>query len=217
MARPTNADAADTKERILQSAFKEYVQYGPGGARMKRIAERAGVNHALLHHYFESKSALHTHVLEFVFAPLSTLVDEFTERRALDPNEMKNIVAAAFDLYWRNQDFIRIIFWEIATQNEDFLEMVQPVYQKILAKIPAPDTKSVAMRSHDHDPTDVTATMIASVLFYFFQDPVLPMLFGDDRFSEEARQRRRAHLSALASLFYDDACDDQPRAPSTPR
>jgi len=48
----------NTSERILEAAFSEFEEKGYYGARMQAIADKAGMNKALLHYYFKSKDAL---------------------------------------------------------------------------------------------------------------------------------------------------------------
>lgn len=47
-----------TEERILQAAMRVFVEHGFTGARTQDIADRAGINKALLHYYFRSKEQL---------------------------------------------------------------------------------------------------------------------------------------------------------------
>lgn len=47
-----------TEERILGAARTVFIRRGTSGARMREIAEEAGVNQALLHYYFRSKAYL---------------------------------------------------------------------------------------------------------------------------------------------------------------
>jgi TetR/AcrR family transcriptional regulator len=47
-----------TEERILTAARTVIIRRGTSGARMREIAEEAGVNPALLHYYFRSKDRL---------------------------------------------------------------------------------------------------------------------------------------------------------------
>jgi AcrR family transcriptional regulator len=54
---PPQSDG-DTERRILEAAHKVFVRRGTAGARTQEIADEAGVNKALLHYYFRSKSAL---------------------------------------------------------------------------------------------------------------------------------------------------------------
>src|SRR6185436_13394381 len=61
MAKPRGQPPAidrDTEQRILGAAHAVFVRRGTAGARMQEIADEAGVNKALLHYYFRSKSRL---------------------------------------------------------------------------------------------------------------------------------------------------------------
>jgi TetR/AcrR family transcriptional regulator len=49
---------AGTEARILDAARAVFTSRGTAGARMQEIADRAGVNSALLYYYFRSKDAL---------------------------------------------------------------------------------------------------------------------------------------------------------------
>lgn len=48
----------ETENRILEAAHAVFVRRGTAGARMQEIASEAGVNQALLHYYYRSKSRL---------------------------------------------------------------------------------------------------------------------------------------------------------------
>ncbi|WP_163708020.1 TetR/AcrR family transcriptional regulator [Mangrovibacterium lignilyticum] len=48
----------NTEEKIIDAATDVFVQKGMDGARMQEIADRAGINKALLHYYFRSKEKL---------------------------------------------------------------------------------------------------------------------------------------------------------------
>ncbi|MFF0401120.1 TetR/AcrR family transcriptional regulator [Streptomyces sp. NPDC005248] len=52
------------KELLLAAATTEFAQYGLAGARIDRIAERAGANKRLLYVYFGDKDELFTAVLK---------------------------------------------------------------------------------------------------------------------------------------------------------
>jgi AcrR family transcriptional regulator len=47
-----------TETRILEAARLVFIRRGTAGARMREIADEAGVNQALLHYYFRSKDFL---------------------------------------------------------------------------------------------------------------------------------------------------------------
>ena len=51
-------DADRSQSTILAAARDEFAEYGLGGARVDRIAERAGLNKRLIYYYFEDKETL---------------------------------------------------------------------------------------------------------------------------------------------------------------
>lgn len=56
-----------TEELILQEARKAFIQKGLAGARMQDIADKAGINKALVHYYFKSKENMFTIIFEQEF------------------------------------------------------------------------------------------------------------------------------------------------------
>lgn len=67
--RERNPDA--TRRRILEAAEVEFARKGYDGARLRDVAQIAGVNHALLHHYFGDKLSIFRAVIENAFADVS--------------------------------------------------------------------------------------------------------------------------------------------------
>jgi TetR/AcrR family transcriptional regulator len=53
-----------TEEKIFDSATEVFVEKGMDGARMQDIADRAGINKALLHYYYRTKDKLFNAVFE---------------------------------------------------------------------------------------------------------------------------------------------------------
>ncbi|RXQ94515.1 TetR family transcriptional regulator [Ancylomarina salipaludis] len=60
----------ETQENILDAARTIFAQKGLAGARMQEIADRAGINKALLHYYYRSKEKLFEQVFEEAFKKL---------------------------------------------------------------------------------------------------------------------------------------------------
>jgi TetR/AcrR family transcriptional regulator len=56
-----------TEEKIFEAATVVFEEEGLSGARMQNIADRAGINKALLHYYFRTKD----HLFEAVFTKLA--------------------------------------------------------------------------------------------------------------------------------------------------
>jgi len=58
-----SVNSSSSKERILAAAREEFASSGFAGARVQRIARRAGVNKQLLYYYFGSKELLYKAVV----------------------------------------------------------------------------------------------------------------------------------------------------------
>lgn len=67
--RPKGARSGDTRARILAAATEEFGERGYEAASMRAIARRAGVDPALVHHYFDDKQQLVTEVVEVPLQP----------------------------------------------------------------------------------------------------------------------------------------------------
>jgi AcrR family transcriptional regulator len=67
--RPRRTESADTRDRILTAAREEFSQRGFEKASVRGIAKAAGVDPALVHHYFGTKEQVFQEAVETVFAP----------------------------------------------------------------------------------------------------------------------------------------------------
>jgi AcrR family transcriptional regulator len=58
VAKANKNDDISTEQKILDAAKQVFLENGLDGARMQDIADKAGINKALLHYYFRSKDKL---------------------------------------------------------------------------------------------------------------------------------------------------------------
>jgi AcrR family transcriptional regulator len=97
-------DSAATKLRILDAATGEFAEYGLAGARVDRIAARAGANKQLLYAYFGSKEALFDSVLE---ANIALLLDAVP----FSAEDLPAYAAALFDFAVAHPELARLVRW----------------------------------------------------------------------------------------------------------
>ncbi|MET7458160.1 TetR family transcriptional regulator [Streptomyces sp. NPDC005574] len=67
--RPPRTEAADTRDRILNAAREEFSERGYEKTSVRGIAKAAGVDPALVHHYFGTKERIFEAAIEVAFAP----------------------------------------------------------------------------------------------------------------------------------------------------
>ena len=79
-------DPERTRASVLAAATRSFVENGFNGARIDRIAERAGVNKQLIYYYFGSKEQLYIAVLDAAYSALRSAEADL-HLDALDPVE----------------------------------------------------------------------------------------------------------------------------------
>lgn len=77
--RRTESDAAGTRDRILAAAREEFSERGYEKTSVRGIAKAAGVDSALVHHYFGTKEQVFAAAIEGVFAPALNASDTVAE------------------------------------------------------------------------------------------------------------------------------------------
>ena len=194
MGRPKDANPEQTRVTILDAAEDEFAEHGFDGTRMVAIATRAGVTHGLLHYYFESKDRLYEQVVGRLFRRHLRLFEKLGADGTV--NLARDLVLKSFDLFWEHPNQVRIMLWEMASGDDRVETAMKDFYDgmaRALAALPARPASDEA----GQDPRDVYVSILGALVVYFFRDPAIKRLFGENRFTEADRKRRRAHLGAL--------------------
>jgi AcrR family transcriptional regulator len=102
-------DADRSQSTILAAARDEFAESGLGGARVDRIAERAGLNKRLIYYYFEDKESLFQAVLEQAYRDIRT--EEMKLRLTdLEPvAAVRRLIEFTWDYYLAHPEFITLL------------------------------------------------------------------------------------------------------------
>ncbi len=199
MARPKDADAERTRETILDAAEDEFANQGFHGARMVAIAKRAGVTHGLLHYYFHSKDGLYEEVVGRLFGRHQQLFEQlYADHHVLTVRE---VVLESFDLFWEHPNQVHIMLWEMTSGGDHIERSMKTFYDTMAGGLASLTSNAPQTSKPGRDPRDVYVSILGALVVYFFRDPLIKQIFGQNRFSEEDRKRRRAHIGALLDLL----------------
>ncbi|MDO8362090.1 MAG: TetR family transcriptional regulator [Actinomycetota bacterium] len=97
-------DAALTKERILEAALCEFAEHGLAGARVDRLAGRAGCNKQLIYEYFGSKERLFDATIQATSERLAVEVP-------FDPADLAGHAVALYDFMIEHPEAARLVRW----------------------------------------------------------------------------------------------------------
>ena len=138
MARPAQADAAVTKQKVLESAATLFAELGEGNTSMRAIAGGAGVSLGTVHHYFGSKAKLYDACIDAMYGELGTLWDEL-QNEILDLSDLiqvsEHVIRRGFLFARRNHLAIRLVMREVVDNGEVSAErrarFVDPFFERI--------------------------------------------------------------------------------------
>jgi len=100
-----------TPDRILEAAIDEFAEHGLAGARVDRIAERAGANKQLLYRHFGSKEGLFD-------AAMRAMVARFNEIRRTLPDTLEGRLPYYFERATEDRQWVRLLQWEALQTGE---------------------------------------------------------------------------------------------------
>ena len=107
--RGDRRDPVLSRQLILSAAQDEFAAYGLNGARIDRIAKRAGASKNLIYHYFGSKDRLYLTVLEGIYRQMREDQDDLALQELPPLEGMRRLVANTFDHFVRAPALIRLM------------------------------------------------------------------------------------------------------------
>ena len=90
--RPAEAEQRNLKTSILDVAEELFTEHGYAATSIRHIAERAGVNPALVHYYFDNKKTLLQTVMERVLEPLGQAIATMGADKQASPETIAGLL-----------------------------------------------------------------------------------------------------------------------------
>lgn len=196
----TGSNAA--REAILGAARSEFASNGLTGARVNRIAERAGVNKQLLYYYFGSKERLYRTALESVYAEIRQLERGLKLDESPPEQAMATLVGFSFDYLAQHPDFIGLLNHENAAgavhvRGSPAIRATNSPLIDLIATTLRRGVRSKAFR-RGIDPVALYISVAGMSYFFFSNRLTLASIFGRDLSDASAVAAYRQHVVTLA-------------------
>lgn len=191
-------DAERSQAIILSAARDEFAEFGLGGARMDRIAERAGLNKRLIYYYFADKEQLFQSVLE------QTYLDIREEERKLNllalspPDAVQRLVEFTWNYYLDHPEFLTLLSSanlhkaRHLQESDRVREMNSPLIQT-LGEVLERGRREGIFRG-GVDPVQLYVSIAALSYFYLSNNHTLSAIFGRNLMAPKARSERLSHM-----------------------
>ena len=194
-------DPEGMRLRILEAAKQEFATHGLAGARVDRIAAKAGDNKRMLYYHVGNKDDLYLTVLEAAYEKIRA------EERGLDlehldpPKAIERLIDFTWNYFLRNPEFLALLHTEnlararhlkrstkVKSLHSPFVELIGAVVRRGVAS----GDFQVAV-----DPVQLYISIAALSFFYLSNSATLSVIFGRDLLAKKAKDERLDHMVRL--------------------
>lgn len=200
-ARNQRRDPVRNQGRILKAAVAEFARYGLGGARVDRIAARAGANKRMLYYYFGNKDELFLTVLEDSYARIRS-AERALHLTDVDPREaMRRLVEFTWRYYLQHPEFLTLLNSEnlhrgrhvrrsknVVAMHSPFVAMIKQVLER--------GVRAGEFR-RGVDPVQLYISIAALGYFYLSNRHTLSAIFERDLMLPRHKNARLHHMVDL--------------------
>lgn len=198
-------DPVGARRAIMLAAREEFVEFGLDGARVDRIAERAGANKRMLYHYVGNKEALYAEVLLQAYRDIRA-GEAALHLGELPPREaMERLVSFTFDHFRNNPWFISLLATENIQRGAFVAELPEirtlhsPLVSQMQDVLAAGEAAGVFRAGVD--PVQLYITIAGVSYFYLSNIHTLSVVFGRPLTGDAAMEERRAHAVEVVAGY----------------
>jgi TetR/AcrR family transcriptional regulator len=193
-------NAAATKQRILDAGEREFAARGFAGARLREIAESAGVQPALIHHYFTDKHGLYRAVLDRALLPSSTESWSLLESGLDLEGMLGGLIEVLLRFYGKHHNLLAILRHEALSGSSVLEELTRertlPIVEAITALLEEKQ-RGGEIRA-DIPAAEIIAAGMGMVVFPFVEEGLVRVMLPSLQERDEAAlQRRKQAIVAL--------------------
>jgi TetR/AcrR family transcriptional regulator len=184
----------NTEEKILAAARAVFMEKGMDGARMQDIADRAGINKALLHYYFRNKDKL----FEMIFQDaMGRFMPRLADVIIADVDffvKIEKMVSMYMDMLAQNPYLPQFVLNEVNRQPEAFLEGLwgdrRPPIDVFIALLEREMKKGTIKKMN---PRQLVLNIVSMCIFPFAAKPMVQWILNLDEaeFNKLMQQRKK--------------------------
>jgi AcrR family transcriptional regulator len=196
-------NAAASRHRILDAGEREFAARGFAGARLREIAVTAGVQPALIHHYFTDKHGLYRAVLDRALLPTST--ESWTllgSRRDLE-GLLEGFIDLLVRFYAVNKNLLAILRHEALAGSTVLVELTRertlPIIEALTRFLE--ERQAAGEVRSDVSPDEIILAGVSMVVYPFVEEGLLEVLMPRTTARDEAALARRK--TAILKLLLD--------------
>jgi AcrR family transcriptional regulator len=192
-------DADRSQSTILAAARDEFAEHGLGGARVDRIAERAGLNKRLIYYYFADKETLFQAVLEQTYRDIREQERKLHLTDLEPETAVRRLIEFTWDYYLAHPEFITLLNSanlhkaRHLAESKRARELNSPLIETLAAVLER--GRRTGRFRGGVDPVQLYVSIAGLAYFYLSNSYTLSAIFGRDLLSPKARSERLSHMT----------------------
>ena len=194
-------DPERTRQKILEAATEEFARYGLGGARVDRIAARAGANKRMLYYYFGDKDNLFLAALERCYSHIR-VAERGLDLEHLEPRRaLRRLVEFTWDYFLQHPEFMTLLNSENlhkgrhVRHSRNVPRMHTPRVESLRGLLRRGERLGVFRRGID--PVQLYISIAGEGYFYLSNRYTLSQIFGRDLMTRQALAERARHMAGM--------------------
>jgi TetR/AcrR family transcriptional regulator len=187
-----------TQNKIAETARELFIEKGFDGVKMQELANRAGVNKGLLHHYFNNKKSLFETVFTEAIDQLFGKIQSSLNKEGNIISKINAIVDAYFDMLIANPKLPVFVFFELNKSPERIKELFNSKRIGILIEGLMKENKGLTKKKVIH----VILTIVSLSVFPFMAKPiVMEMAKSEKNYAMLIEERRPMVKMIISNLL----------------
>jgi TetR/AcrR family transcriptional regulator len=186
----------DTEQKILQAAREIFLEKGKDGARMQEIADRAGINKALLHYYFRSKDRLFSQVFVIEVKSMFATIFESISSETDFYTFLDKFIRTYLTTISPRRNLLQFILWESEKIKIEFTQSILEESKKRgFKENPLVDLTRKAITNKqikEIDTINFVLSLLGMCIFPVIGAPIIEKMFHNLKINNPAFLNKRA-------------------------
>lgn len=185
-----NEQEQTTEEKILEAASEVFTEKGFSGTRTRDIAEKAGINLALLNYYFRSKEKLFEQVMKIKVVLLFGKIFPILSNEKTSLEEKIDLASEKyFEILSKNPNLPLFVISEIQKKNSNISKIIpiNKIFENSII------IKQIKEKRPEINPLHYLVNFLAMTIFPFLAKPVFNAfeLTNEEEYHQFISERRK--------------------------
>lgn len=199
--RPTGDRSEAVKQKLLTAARELCIEVGFDAVSTKTIAERAGVNPAMINYYFDGKEGLTQAMLQSVIAPLIAQLESLEYAGVADSVTLEQFMRGYMMAVAANPWIPQLVIREVLPPNGRFRELfLTELGERAGRLVPAllARERAAGRLTKERDPQLSAISVVSLTVFPFMAASLLQPILGIDMTDRDLVERLVEHSITVA-------------------